>query len=236
MTPGTDAADALRAAAAVGAFFDVVGLPPGRGWCTLRDLVRTPAVLDRRVARTRRGVARPPAVVADAVPLRTAASIDLLDLAARVLSPALGAAALTSLTPQFRLDRLWLRSESAQLAVTAPEASPTATARAAAQALYAGVVSTVLVPLVDAYADRYRLSTKVLWGNVASALHGSTGVLLASGLEVELDPAEITAALLGTKLLDRTVRSTQPRFIRNSCCLYYRIPGAGVCGDCLLTA
>jgi ferric iron reductase protein FhuF len=30
------------------------------------------------------------------------------------------------------------------------------------------------------------------------------------------------------------VRRPPPDFLRNSCCLYYRLPDGGLCGDCVL--
>ncbi len=106
----------------------------------------------------------------------------------------------------------------------------------AAAALRTDVVETVLVPLVAAYAARFRLSKQLLRGNVASALNGAVAVLDASGLEQRLAAAPIAAALLRTTPLIGTARSTSPRFVRNSCCLWYRIPGAQLCGDCVLNA
>ncbi|MGZ4663789.1 MAG: (2Fe-2S)-binding protein, partial [Frankiaceae bacterium] len=42
--------------------------------------------------------------------------------------------------------------------------------------------------------------------------------------------------LSGTGELVQPVRFRPERFfVRRSCCLFYRVPGAGTCGDCVLT-
>jgi hypothetical protein len=43
--------------------------------------------------------------------------------------------------------------------------------------------------------------------------------------------------LAGTGVLIRPDPARARRFlVRRNCCLYYRIPGGGTCGDCVLTA
>jgi ferric iron reductase protein FhuF len=44
-------------------------------------------------------------------------------------------------------------------------------------------------------------------------------------------------ALLGSGPLAGTGRRREDgSFVRRSCCLFYRLPGAGTCGDCILDA
>jgi hypothetical protein len=44
------------------------------------------------------------------------------------------------------------------------------------------------------------------------------------------------APLAGMGTLVQPVPERPRRFlVRNNCCLYYRIPGGGTCGDCVLT-
>jgi ferric iron reductase protein FhuF len=40
--------------------------------------------------------------------------------------------------------------------------------------------------------------------------------------------------LLDAAPLAPAVLSAPPEFRRNSCCLYYRLPEGGLCGDCVL--
>ncbi|MGG7569367.1 (2Fe-2S)-binding protein [Streptomyces sirii] len=46
----------------------------------------------------------------------------------------------------------------------------------------------------------------------------------------------LAASLLTTPQLrdSGTLDPTVPAFSRRSCCLYYRAPGGGLCGDCVL--
>ena len=230
-----DAESALRAAASVGEFF-AVDIDPGDSWIPLRELRDDREALAERVARTRRGVAESNGVAIDVVPLRAAASIDELGLVARLLSPALGACTLARVGPGFTPDNLrWHRVER-RIGVVNPVGRVVTTAVQAADALSTDVIGAAVAPLVDAYATRFRLSTQVLWGNVASALNGAVEVLDASGVEQQLPAAGIAQHLLDTAALSGTARSASPRFVRNSCCLWYRIPGSTICGDCVLSA
>jgi hypothetical protein len=226
------AAHALRAAAQVGEFFEV-DLVPDDSWFPLRELLSEPTALDGRISRTRRGLAGSTGVAIDLVPLRTAASVDHLGLVARVLSPVLGASALAGVVPKFTPDNVRYRDDRQQLAVA--DCSGQFVQRAPAAAVRKTVIETVIAPLVNAYARDFRLSTKVLWGNVASALHGAVQVLDASGVAQRLPAADTVAALLRTPEFTGAVRATAPTFVRNSCCLWYRIPGTTVCGDCVLS-
>jgi ferric iron reductase protein FhuF len=54
--------------------------------------------------------------------------------------------------------------------------------------------------------------------------------------------AEVAEAVLGTGPFARAGELLPPRdpdmvwtFRRRSCCLYYRVPGGGLCDDCVLT-
>jgi FhuF 2Fe-2S C-terminal domain len=57
-----------------------------------------------------------------------------------------------------------------------------------------------------------------------------------------LGAAQLTARMLALEPLRGTGELVQPdpsrpwRFlVRRSCCLFYRVPGGGTCGDCVLT-
>lgn len=180
------------------------------GWTALSSFA-DPARLRARVARTR-------SALGDG-PMRAAASVDFLGCASRVASPALLSLVESGTVPVLSLDTVWWRDAlpgPIRLAVTASSTS---------SSLVDAVVSPVLVPLLDAYASTFALSRQVLWGNVASAVNGAAALLGA---------APVAAALLSAPPLAGTARSLPPRFRRNSCCLLYRFPGAGTCGDCVL--
>ncbi len=103
-----------------------------------------------------------------------------------------------------------------------------------ADALYRVVMTDHLAPLAAGLGGQ--LAEGLLRGNAASAMIGSVTVLTLArpGLA---QPARLVARrLLATGLLRGTGSLTGPglEFRRNSCCLYYRVPGGGLCGDCSL--
>lgn len=163
--------------------------------------------------------------------VRVAASIAHQGLAARLWSVALGCAALHGWVPDLdpRLvhwdpdagapDDLWL---SGVRALPAESLDPV-------------VRQGHLVPLAAALTARYRLSPGLLRGNAGSALAGSVRMLArwarASGRNdvAERVPA-LAAGPFGHPDLSRSLDPATGR--RRSCCLYYRLPGGGLCGDC----
>jgi hypothetical protein len=82
-------------------------------------------------------------------------------------------------------------------------------------------VVEVLTPVVDGIG----LSPRLLWGNVASALHAAPRVL-------ELPQAGAWAAEM---LAVPPLRGEMVGDRRATCCLFYEVPGGGLCGDCVLS-
>ncbi|MFI6488726.1 (2Fe-2S)-binding protein [Streptomyces sp. NPDC050564] len=162
---------------------------------------------------------------------RIAVSIAHQALAARLWSIALGAATLYGQVPD--LDPELLRWD--------PDASaPQDLWLSEVRALPATAVDEVvraghLAPLAAALHSRYRISPRLLWGNAGSALAGAVRQLdrwaRANGRTDVADRAHALASRLfahpdlSTALDPHTLR-------RRSCCLYYRLPGGGLCGDC----
>ena len=98
------------------------------------------------------------------------------------------------------------------------------------------------MPLLEVFGERFRLSAQVLRGNVASALAGAAGIIADSRPDHAERAGRIVERVLalpplaGSGELVRPDPSRSRRFlVRNNCCLYYRIPGGGLCGDCMLT-
>ncbi|WP_217145592.1 (2Fe-2S)-binding protein [Streptomyces sp. AC627_RSS907] len=169
---------------------------------------------------------------------RVAASVAHQGLAARLWSVTLGCAVLYGRVPDLapRLlhwdpdaaspDDLWL-TEVRPLPADAPT--------------LAGVVLRAhLCPLTATVHARYRVATGLLWGNAASALAGAGRELEGwarrhGRTDTAARARSLTADLLGHPLLAGTGTLTGTAFRRRSCCLYYRVPGAGVCGDCCFT-
>ncbi|MEX2982763.1 (2Fe-2S)-binding protein [Streptomyces sp. C36] len=175
---------------------------------------------------------------------RVAASIAFQGIAGRLLSIGLGSAVLLGEVPDLTAggglrwhpartapDDLWLPA-----AATAPPATP------AAQ-LADGVLHGLLVPLHRATRAVTPVSARLLWGNAGSSLAGSLRVLYSwcheRGRPQDADRAlALARALFEDPLLrDTGTLAAGPggvSFERGTCCLYYRVPGGGLCGDCVL--
>ncbi|MFE4696298.1 (2Fe-2S)-binding protein [Streptomyces sp. NPDC056738] len=163
--------------------------------------------------------------------VRVAVSVAQQGLAARFWSIALGAAALCDRLPDLdpellhwdpdagAPDDLWLREVRFR-----PVSDLDAVVRAG-----------LLVPLSAALRSRHRVAPALLWGNAGSALAGTVRQLdrwaLAHGRP---DVGERARALAGPLFAHPDLSGTlDPGTLRRrSCCLYYRVPGGGVCGDC----
>ena len=214
--------EALAVTALTGPFFDLRLVGPGRGW-------QQPADLD--VAALTAGTARQ----LGTSELRVAASILHLGFAARLWSPVLGCVLLRGVVPDLSSLlvqassplRLGLGGRSGWRAESPNE-------------LRADVVGEQL----DGFAARLPvpLADGLLRGNSASAMIGALGELVRAHPGLTNRATALARALLlsedlgGTGVLDETGPrvSAFPAFRRSSCCLYYRVPGGGLCGDCCL--
>ncbi|WP_437064740.1 (2Fe-2S)-binding protein [Streptomyces sp. enrichment culture] len=173
---------------------------------------------------------------------RVAASVAHLGLASRLWSVALGCAALYGRVPD--LDPRLLRWDPDavtpyDLRLTEVRLRP-ADADTVADALADAVPRAHLEPLAAALRARYRLAPGLLRGNAASALAGAARTLdrwaREHGRTDVADRARaLTADLFTHPLLAGTGTLSGTAFRRRGCCLYYRVPGAGVCGDCCFT-
>lgn len=237
MTSGMDDA-AFDLAAEIGPFFVLDRWSPDAGWRPLTELVERPDVLVERVATARAMLAERSRVAVDEIEERATASIVFLGLAARLVSPAFACAALAERVPDLRLDSLWWKPDVGgpwPMARSGPDRSERA-AGDLSEDLDARILHAIVTPVLEAFGRTFALSSQVLWGNVASSLAGALTMLTAA----RPDRAD-TATRLVAQLLERgTLRGTGdldpagPSFVRRSCCLFYRVPGAGICGDCVL--
>ncbi|KUM98979.1 ferric iron reductase [Streptomyces cellostaticus] len=170
--------------------------------------------------------------------LRVSASISHQGLAARLWSAALACAAVYGRVPD--LDPRLLRWDAA---ATAPEDLWLTEVRPLpgdAATLADTVLHGNLEPLGEALRARYGIAAGLLWGNAGSALAGAARELdrwaRATGRTEVADRARtLTDELFAHPLLRTTGTRTGTAFRRRSCCLYYRVPGGGVCGDCCFT-
>ncbi|MFF3749390.1 (2Fe-2S)-binding protein [Streptomyces sp. NPDC002018] len=95
-----------------------------------------------------------------------------------------------------------------------------------------------LVPLAEALRRDGRISPRLLWGNAGSALAGAvrelSGWAKRNGRPEAAERAAVLAAeLFGHPDLRTTGATVAGSFRRRSCCLYYRCPAGGLCGDCV---
>jgi hypothetical protein len=176
--------------------------------------------------------------------IRVATSILHLSFAARIWSPVLGCALLADVVPD--LASLTVTTEPsirlglADLAAwrAGPPTGPVgpADSRATSCAELAELVSSVVAePLTElAGALPVRLARGLLRGNSASAMAGALGELVRTRPDLSETAAALGKALLRTTGLAGAGRLTGSGlgFHRRSCCLYYRVPGGGLCGDC----
>jgi ferric iron reductase protein FhuF len=210
----------------------------GPGWSPFAALLGATSATDSVVGATRQDLAQRPRSRLSSIEVRVAASIHSLDDAARLVSPALATAVLADTIPVLTPRNTWCRprrSGALTVGITAVRAEePRRDADAAARQLRTLVLQPLIVPLARAYRQRFGLADLLMWGNVASAVVGAAGQLTERCPPVGTRLEGIVAALLGAPPLAGSVRRLPPDFLRNSCCLYYRLPDGGLCGDCVL--
>lgn len=168
---------------------------------------------------------------------RTAASIAHLGLVARLWSVSLGSAVLHGELPDLDPRALsWDGGRGApdDLVLDEVRALP-----GTAERIRESVQYGHLVPLAEAFRRDTPVSSGLLWGNAGSALAGAVRELHRWARRAGRPEAARRALDLGGELLahpDLAGTGTLlpgPAFRRRSCCLYYRCPGAGLCGDCV---
>ncbi|MFJ5546518.1 (2Fe-2S)-binding protein [Streptomyces sp. NPDC093225] len=172
--------------------------------------------------------------------LRVAASTAHLGLASRLCSLALGSAALGGRVLDLPPDRLlWSLPPGESLQLWLPE--PALRHEPPPRALAATVLEANLGVLDPALRAGYGLSPQILRGNAASALVGALRVLMNRAPGSPYAPGGTVGELLGddgplagTAALFVHDDELGTAFVRRSCCLYYRAPGGGLCGDCVL--
>lgn len=230
------AEEALAAAAELGPF-SAVDPFPSPGWVSWARLVEDSTVLEQRVTEVQRVLASGPA--SPPVDARVAASIVHLGLVARLLSPILGTALVARVLPACPPGRVHLRlagTNPLPLALTGPEAVPVPDPNAVADAVGVHWLGPAVAPLTAAVGERFRLSGHVLTGNTVSAAAGALRVAGTARPELAGRAEAVLEALLADGSLAGSGRRREDgSLVRRSCCLFYRLPGAGTCGDCVLT-
>lgn len=235
MCDAQDGGQALVAAGELGPFF-AVHVATGPGWRSWAEVVDAPAAVEGRVAEVRAVLAGGPG--SPDVEARVAASIAHLGLVARLVSPLLGAALVTGLLPVADPSevRLHLSGDNpVPLSVTGPRATPAASPSDLVRAFERWWLRPALEPLAAAVGRRYALSPRVLEGNAASAVAAALTAAAAARGELGPRAEACLAAFVEEGPLRRAGRRrSDGSFVRGSCCLFYRVPGAGTCADCVL--
>lgn len=203
----------------LGEFFAVDPDVAGEGWRPLAELlgglfVNHRVVATHLVLRSRSSTEVEP---------RVAASIASLGLFSRLLSPTIGALLLDVDAPA---DLFWKEQPTGTF--------PLASAAWGRPDLRA-VLTDVVEPLAARLHDEHGVPRQVLAGNASSAVFGA--LKMATLARPDLRD---TALDVGTEALEHPYLAGTgdpgPPFVRRSCCLYYRIPGGGYCGDCVIPA
>ncbi|TDE32071.1 (2Fe-2S)-binding protein [Actinomadura sp. 6K520] len=213
-----DVAEVLGDVAALGPYFEIITGPAevaGVAWRRFPDAERLfAATMDcgERLGTEER---------------RVAASILLQGLASRLWSPVVAAAARGIVPDLAGLHWRWAPGESVALGLADPRGWRVAEVGQAADLIHPMVVDGHLRPLREMMLRFVSLADGLVWGNAASALAGSLNVGPPGGFR-----AELVRELLGRAPLADAGHFGAEGFVRRNCCLYYRAPGGGMCGDC----
>jgi hypothetical protein len=232
--------------AGLGPFFAVGSHPPRVApippWRPAGELLSPSGPLMDRIASVAAALARRAGLAADEVEQRAAASTVHLGLAARLASPALGAAVL-GCPLDLRPGGLWWQEAAGgpvPLSVPAPARGARADGAGRAPGEWQRVLlDEVLAPATAAIARLVPVSARVLRGNVASAVNAAAREVARQRPDLADGAWRAAARLFASPLLASERHPPGPAFRRSSCCLLYRVaPGgrADICGDCVLGA
>jgi FhuF 2Fe-2S C-terminal domain len=216
------------------------GVPPRPPWQPLGELVSSPDALAARIGEVRERLAAAAGCPPASVEFRVAASIAQLGLCARLLSPALGAAAVGRALPVDTAQARWVPALGGPFRLSLPdtvlEDSTVRNSAAGDPAATAGLLAGPIAQIVRA-VQAMAVSPRVLWGNVASAVNGAATMIAAARPDLASAAAGAAAALLGQPVLAGTYQGRPlAGFRRRNCCLIYRLSPAApaYCGDCVL--
>jgi iron complex transport system ATP-binding protein len=221
--------DALRRVlvelADISPYFAVGTGPCDDGWRPVQQLYTDTALLDAIISRMQTRI--------DATEQRVAASTFFLGFAARLWSIGLGALAGHRLLLGLDPEHLLFREADGQIQLHIEH--PVAWQGDDLEQLLADMVLDAhLMPLAAALRRLGPIPGKLLRGNAASALLGAARVFdchATSGTGWQL-----ARSLCDEKRLSDAICFNDAGYRRTSCCLYYRTPRGGLCGDCVLTS
>lgn len=226
---------ALTELSAVSSYFAVsTGIADGADWRPVTQLYTDEKLLAGAVAHVRERIGAPD--------LRVAVSTFFLGFAARLWSIGLGGVAEHGLLIDLDPDQLWYTdSEGAvRLHLPNPVAWQGSSANESLEPALADMILTGhLEPLAAAVQRLGPISERLLLGNAASAVLGAARALRwHSGGDLADEPGwALARKLCDDERLTGTIcfNGSDTDYRRTSCCLFYRTPGGGLCGDCALT-
>lgn len=207
------------------------------------------AQLSERFAATRAGLAAGTGLALDQVPPRTAVSAAQVGLVSRFWTISLASVALHAWVPDLSPGNVWVApSHRNPSPIALPEQGRSVAGPGeAVEALETLVTLGAVAAVSDACADHGRTSANVLVSNAASGLVAAARVLGRSLPARAVELEDLARRLLRVPWLAAggayrrpgpvgVSQAQQPRdeFRRSGCCLYYRLPGHGLCPDCVL--
>lgn len=230
MSTGSDVWDDLSR---MGGYFALPTVGPGA--VRYRQLA-TLEVATQFVDATRAAIAASARVPVEAIEHRVAASSFHLAVAARLMSPIIAAALRHHVIPLLTADNVHFSTQNHTpvFCVADVDLHAVHDLDAAAREISA-LLPDLFEPLNRTLHRMATLSPQISTGNVVSAANGAVTVLAMTHPHIEPAGRALVGALLAGSPLADAGRMEREIFTRRSCCLFYKVPGAGLCGDCVIT-
>jgi iron complex transport system ATP-binding protein len=207
----------------VSGYFAVGTGPLNDGWRPVGRLYDDTALLAEVVGRVKARM--------NVTEQRVAASTFFLGFAARLWSIGVGTVAGYRLLVDLPAEQLLFREIDGQVALHLEH--PVTQQRDDLRCALADMVlDTHLTPLAVALRRLSPISERLLEGNSASALLGAARVF--DRHRATTSGWRLARSICTDPRLSAAVRFDDSEYRRNSCCLYYRTPDGGLCGDCAL--
>lgn len=205
------------------------------GWLPLSALVDDPSVLDARISQTSAALALMGGHATGervTVEPRVAASLTQMALVGRVIAASMGLAVLGQDARPLLTGNAWCQPVSGPAYPLAPFAVPPPASDPNGPTL----TDTWVEHLAGVLADQHHVPARTLWGNVASVIQATRGIITRATPHHANRADAVASRLLDTPHIDPSERTPGTPFRRHSCCLLHRVtPGrTPVCGDCVL--
>jgi iron complex transport system ATP-binding protein len=219
-------AAALAETSTINPYFAIGTGPVDRGWHSMEQLYTDPGLLNDVIERLQ--------VRLGAAERRVAISTFYLGFAARLWSITIGAVLGHRLLPGLTADGLLFREADGRIELHI-EHPLGWQGDGLEPALADTVLDSHLAPLAEAVRRLNPVSRKLLRGNVASALIGAGCAYDRQRVPGSRPGWQLAQRLCADHRLGGAVIFNETGYRRTTCCLYYRTPAGGLCGDCVLT-